>query len=196
MRPFTQFKTYLQRESFLTEEDCALFEPYLRTRNIAAKQHFVEEGKVCREIAFINSGVFRMYYLMDGKEVNSHFFFENEFAVDYDSFLEQKPSRYHIQAFEDAEVVCFNLETLEKAYAVSKNWEKFGRLIAEYTFKVTTRRVEGFLFMDAEQRYLQLQAHAPHILERIPLYHIASYLGLERESLSRLRKKIRDQHRL
>lgn len=50
--------------------------------------------------------------------------------------------------------------------------------------------------MDAEQRYLQLQAHAPNILERIPLYHIASYLGLERESLSRLRKKIRDQYRL
>jgi CRP-like cAMP-binding protein len=193
MSPFAQFKTYLQQKSFLSEADCQLFEPFLRTKKIAAKTHFLEEEKHCREIGFINSGVFRMYYLMDGKEVNSHFFFEDQFVVDYHSFLQHSPSRYYIQALEDAEIVCFNLETLEMAYHQSKNWERFGRLIAEQAYTTTTKRVESFLFLDGEQRYLQLLEEEPLLFERIPLYHIASYLGLERESLSRLRKKIRDQ---
>ena len=62
--------------------------------------------------------------------------------------------------------------------------------MAEYSYKLTTKRVEGFMFMDAEQRYLQMMREVPHLLERVPLYHLASYLGVERESLSRLRKKI------
>jgi CRP/FNR family transcriptional regulator len=72
----------------------------------------------------------------------------------------------------------------------SSFWERFGRMIAEQSYKLTTQRVESFLFLDGEQRYIDLLKNQSHILDRIPLYHIASYLGLERESLSRLRKKI------
>lgn len=196
MSEFLQFKTWLKQVSFLTEQDCALFQPFLKTKHVEAKHYFLEENKTCREIGFINSGVFRTYYLSDGKEINTHFAFENEFVVDYDSFLQQKTSRYFIQALEDAEIVTFNLETLQKAYNQSQNWERFGRIMAEYSYKITTNRVESFLFLNGEQRYMQLMEHEPHIFERIPLYHIASYLGLERESLSRLRKKITEKKRL
>jgi CRP/FNR family transcriptional regulator, anaerobic regulatory protein len=196
MSEFQQFKTWLKQVSFLTEQDCALFQPFLKTKRIEAKQHVLEENKICREIGFINSGAFRTYYLSDGKEINTHFAFDNEFVVDYDSFLQQKPSRYYIQALEDAEIVTFNLETLQMAYNQSQNWERFGRIIAEYSYKITTKRVESFLFLDGEQRYLQLMESEPHIFERVPLYHIASYLGLERESLSRLRKKITEKKRM
>jgi CRP/FNR family transcriptional regulator, anaerobic regulatory protein len=131
-----------------------------------------------------------MYYLSDGKEINTHFSFENEFVVNYHSFIEQTKSRYYIQALEDSEIVVFNLQTLLNAYNKSHNWERFGRMMAEYSYKVTTKRVESFMFMDAEQRYLQMTNETPHFINRIPLYHLASYLGIERESLSRLRKKI------
>jgi CRP/FNR family transcriptional regulator, anaerobic regulatory protein len=190
MSNFQQFKSWLQNVSFLTEQDCALFEPFLTTKKVENKQIILSEGQICKELGFINKGIFRIYYLSDGKEINTHFCFENEFVVDYDSFLEQKPSRYFIQALEDAEIVVFNLQTLQNAYNLSQNWERFGRIMAEYSYKTTTKRVESFLFMDGEQRYLKLIETQPHILNRIPLYHIASYLGLERESLSRLRKKI------
>jgi CRP-like cAMP-binding protein len=190
MNNLTQFKSWLKNVSFLTETDCNLFEPFLQTRQIKNKDIILREGQVCKELGFINNGAFRMYYLSDGKEINTHFSFENEFVVNYDSFLQEAPSRYFIQALEDAEIVTFNLPTLQSAYNQSQNWERFGRIMAEYSYKLTTKRVEGFMFMDAEQRYLQMIEEAPHFLERVPLYHLASYLGVERESLSRLRKKI------
>jgi CRP/FNR family transcriptional regulator, anaerobic regulatory protein len=190
MNNLTHFKSWLKNVSFLTEADCNLFEPFLQTRQIKNKDIILHEGQVCKELGFINNGAFRMYYLSDGKEINTHFSFENEFVVNYDSFLQEAPSRYFIQALEDAEIVTFNLQTLQNAYNQSQNWERFGRIMAEYSYKLTTKRVEGFMFMDAEQRYLQMMKETPHFLERVPLYHLASYLGVERESLSRLRKKI------
>lgn len=187
---FKQFKTWLKHVSFLTEADCSLFEPFLKTRKIAAKEYVLSAGKTCREIGFINHGSFRTFYLSDDKEINTHFVFENDFVVDYDSFLEAKPSRYCIQALEDSEIVTFNLQALLHAYDQSRNWERFGRVMAEKSYQMTTHRVESFLFLDGEQRYLDLLKNEPQIFDRIPLYHIASYLGMERESLSRLRKKI------
>lgn len=190
MNNFKIFKDWLTQVSFLTEEDCSLFEPFLKTKNYKAKEYFLSQGKICHEIGFVNKGCFRTYYLADGKEINTHFGFENEFITDYDSFLQGKPSRYFIQTLEEAEIVTFNLTALQNAYNQSQNWERFGRMIAEESYKLTTQRVESFLFLNGEQRYLDLLRNRPKMLERIPLYHIASYLGLERESLSRLRKKI------
>lgn len=196
MNEFKIFKDWLKKVSFLTEKDCSLFEPYLKARTFKAKEYFLNEGNICQEIGFIIKGCFRTYYLADGKEINTHFAFENEFVTDYDSFLQSKPSRYFIQALEDAEIVTFTLPALQNAYNQSQNWERFGRMIAEQSYKLTTQRVESFLFLDGEQRYLELLKNQPHIFDRIPLYRIASYLGLERESLSRLRKKIARKKRL
>jgi CRP/FNR family transcriptional regulator len=190
MSDFIIFKDWLTQVSFLTEQDCDLLQPYLKTKQVKHKEHFLTEGKTCQEIGFINKGYFRTYYLSNRKEINTQFNFENEFVVDYDSFLQEKPSRYFIQALEDTEIVTFNLQALQNAYAQSKNWERFGRIMAEQSYKLTAERVESFLFLDGEQRYLYLLKKHPYIFDRIPLYHIASYLGLERESLSRLRKKI------
>lgn len=190
MNNFKIFKNWLTQVPFLTEKDCDLFAPYLKSKSVNAKTYFLTEGNTCHEIGFIFKGCFRTYYLTDGKEINTQFVFENEFVTDYDSFLQKKPSRYYIQALEDSEIVTFGLAALQNAYDQSQNWERFGRMIAEKSYKQTTRRVESFLFLDGEQRYLELLKNQPHIFQRIPLYHIASYLGLERESLSRLRKKI------
>ena len=196
MNEFKLFKNWLKHVSFLTDQDCDLFQPHLKTKVLVEKEYFLTEGKTCFEIGFINKGAFRTYYLSDGKEINTQFVFENQFVVDYDSFIQQRPSKYNIQAMENTEIVTFNLSAMKNAYNQSKNWERFGRIMAEQSYKLTTERVESFLFMDGEQRYLDLLKNQAHILDRIPLYHIASYLGLERESLSRLRKKIARQQRL
>ncbi|MDX2247279.1 MAG: Crp/Fnr family transcriptional regulator [Bacteroidia bacterium] len=190
MSNFPKFKNWLTQVSFLTEEDCVMFEPFLRTKTYRNKSFFLVEGNICKEIGFINSGGFRTFYLQDGKEINTQFVFENQFVVDYDSFLQEKRSRYFIQATEDAEVVTFSLNTLQNAYQQSQNWERFGRIMAEESYKIVTRRVESFLFLDGKQRYQQLLENEPYLFDRLPLYHIASYLGLERESLSRLRRKM------
>jgi CRP-like cAMP-binding protein len=196
MQNFTTFKQWLTKASFLTDEDCALFERSLQVKKFHTGDHLVNEGEICLYIGFVNKGCFRTYYLKDGKEINTHFAFEYEFVTDYGSFLQRKPSRYFIEAIENSEIVAFNLSALEDAYSKSKNWERFGRIIAEQSYLESMRRVENFLFMDGKERYLDLVKNQPHILDRIPLYHIASYLGLERESLSRLRKQIKTDPRL
>lgn len=184
------FKEWLYQVPYLKEEDCALFESSLKIKTFKAKELFLNEGKICHVVGFVNKGCFRTYYLSDGKEINTHFTFEKEFVSDYDSFLQSKTSKYFIQALEDAEIVTFDLPTLQRAYDLSHNWERFGRMISEECYQQINQRVESFLFLNGEQRYLNLLSEKPHIFDRIPLYHIASYLGLERESLSRLRRKV------
>ncbi|MEZ4850548.1 MAG: Crp/Fnr family transcriptional regulator, partial [Bacteroidia bacterium] len=76
------------------------------------------------------------------------------------------------------------------AYDQSKNWERFGRIIAESAYAIATNRFESFLFLSARERYLQMLHDYPRFIHRIPLYHLASYLGIERESLSRIRKEL------
>ncbi len=190
MNDFLKIKLFLQNMSFITEDDFELFEPHLCTKKIKAKDFFLENNKICREIGFINTGTFRVFYLLDGKEINTRFCFENEFVVDYGSFLEQKPSKYSIQALSDTEIITLDLKNLQNTYNKSHNWERFGRVMAESSYQTTIQRVDDFLFLDGKQRYEQLLEKESHILEKVPLYHIASYLGLERESLSRLRKKL------
>lgn len=185
-----KFKNWLKTVQFLEEKDCELFADKLRNYNYSKDEFFLKEGQVCNMLGFVCSGSFRVYYLNDGKEINTQFIFENQFVVDYNSFLDNRSSRYYIQAMEESEIVCFDFETLNNAYRLSHNWERFGRIMAEYSSKEIARRVENFLFLNGEQRYLSLLENEPEILNRVPLYHVASYLGLERESLSRLRRKI------
>jgi CRP/FNR family transcriptional regulator len=150
----------------------------------------LKENQIVNEIAFIEKGVLRLYYLSDGKEINNHFFLENDYAVSYLDFLKNRPSRYYIQALDDCELLTFNAESLQIAYDSSKNWERFGRIIAESVYAIATNRFESFLFLSAKERYLQMLNDYPKFIQRIPLYHLASYLGIERESLSRIRKEI------
>jgi CRP-like cAMP-binding protein len=183
------FRAYIKGTSFITEADCAMFEPHLVYKKVKARENVLVEGAMSKDIFFIHKGVFRIFYLVDGKEVNTTFFFEHEFLAEYDSFLRNRPSRYFIQSVEDAELIGISRETLNQGYDVSKNWERFGRIMAEACYQKVTDRMESFLFLNGDQRYKMLLENEPRILKRIPLYHIASYLGLERESLSRLRRK-------
>lgn len=189
-------KNWVRKFAFLTEEDCLLFEPHLKVKTYLPKALFLEEGKVCSEIGFIVKGCFRVYYLSEGKEINIHFAFEEDFITEYGSFLQGKPSRYFIQALEESQIVAFSAAALQKIYTQSHNWERFGRIMAEQSYQVAKQRTESFLFLNGEQRYLDLLRQRPSIFERVPLYHIASYLGLERESLSRLRRKIARRSKL
>lgn len=184
------FKIQIRKVTDFSEEECSMFVPYLKKKELKKGEFLLKEGQAVREIAFIEKGAFRIYHLMEGKEINNHFFLENEYVVSYLDFLKDRPSRYYIQALEDSEVYSFSSQSLQLAYDQSKNWERFGRLIAESVYATATNRFESFLFLSAKERYLQMMKDYPLFLQRIPLYHLASYLGVERESLSRIRKEI------
>lgn len=187
---FDEFKKSIQRVYPLSDPDCEMFRDAFVAKRFKKNEVWTVPGQICREIGFLARGVFRMYYLKDGKEINAHFFFETEFVTAYQSFLSQTPSGCYISALEDSELVVFQHHKLQDAYDRSHTWERFGRLVSETCYLDAMNRSESFLFKNGEQRYLELLQSHPHIFRRVPLYHIASYLGLERETLSRLRKKI------
>ena len=184
------FKIQIRKISEFSDEECQLFLPDLNRKVLKKGDYLLQEGQRSSEIAFIEKGILRLFYLSDGKEINNHFFLENDYAVSYLDFLKDRPSRYYIQVLEDCELYTFNAESLRKAYNKSKNWERFGRIIAESVYAIATNRFESFLFLSAKERYMQMIHDYPNFIERIPLYHLASYLGIERESLSRIRKEI------
>ncbi len=184
------FKIQIRKITDFSEDECSMFIPYLKRKVLKKGEFLIKEGQLVNEIAFVEKGALRIYYLSEGKEINSHFFLENDYAVPYLDFLKGRPSRYFIQALEDCELFTFSAESLQIAYNKSKNWERFGRIIAESAYAIATNRFESFLFLSAKERYLQMLNDYPRFIQRIPLYHIASYLGIERESLSRIRKEI------
>ena len=184
------FKIQIRKITDFSEDECAIFIPYLKRKTLKKGEFFLKEGKISNEIAFIEKGILRLFYLSEGKEINNYFFLENDYAVSYLDFLKNRASRYYIQALEDCELFTFNAQSLQIAYDNSKNWERFGRIIAESVYAIATNRFESFLFLSAKERYLQMIKDYPRFIERIPLYHIASYLGIERESLSRIRKDL------
>ncbi|OHX64419.1 Crp/Fnr family transcriptional regulator [Flammeovirga pacifica] len=184
------FKIQIRKVTDFSEDECSMFIPSLRRKILKKGEYLLKEGQKVNEIAFVEKGALRFYCVSDGKEINNHFFLENDYAVSYLDFLKNTSSRYYIQALEDCELFTFNSKSLQKAYESSKNWERFGRIIAESVYAIATNRFESFLFLSAKERYLQMIQDYPQFIQRIPLYHLASYLGIERESLSRIRKEI------
>jgi CRP-like cAMP-binding protein len=153
---------------------------------------FNMQTMVCNDLGLIVKGIFRIYYRdPDTKEDKNIFFFsEDQFVVSFRSFVSRNPCWYFIEAMEDSEICFISYKDLNGLYETHPNWGTFGRLLAELFFTIAQTRTEEFIFFSHEQRYLRLLERHPDIVERIPAYHISSYLGITNPSLSRIRKRV------
>ena len=183
---------HLTNFAALTEKDLADSEIYWKTRKIKKGDFFNMQYVVCNDLGLVVKGIFRIYYSdpETSEEKNIFFFSENQFIVSFRSFITRKACHYFIQALEDAEIVYITYRDLTGLYETHRNWAKFGRLLAELFFAYSQTRTEEFLFNSHEERYIRLLDEHPNIINRIPAYHISSYLGITNPSLSRIRKRI------
>ena len=155
-----------------------------------AKGHLLhKEGNVCRKLFFIQTGLARIFYYKDGKDITTSFVTENTFTTAVDSFFEQKPSRYNIELLEPSTVSSIGYDDLMRLFKESHAIERFGRMITTEFLKAYAERLTAIQFQTAAERYTALQTRHPSILSRVALGHIASYLGITQETLSRLRAK-------
>ena len=178
----------------LTDEELEFVKPNISILKLKKKQILIYENEIQKSIAFIYSGLIRSYFIDEnGKEINNAFFSENEFVTDYLSFIKQQKTKYTFECLEDCILISIPFETVEIAYDKYKNFANFGRKIAEWALENRTKKYESFLFETAEERYLRFFAENKPIMNRISLSHLASYLGIERQSLSRIRSKILSQ---
>ena len=176
----------------LLNEEAKQFSRSILTLETYEKNDFVyKNGAIQRKIGYVGKGLFRKYYINDkGKKINTGFICEGGYATDYPSFLKQKPTKYYIECLEPSIIVNMSYEDLQEVYDRSKGNEMYGRLIAEQVLIRETDRVESLLFESAEQRYVNFVAENKELLNRISLTHLASFLGIERQSLSRIRSNL------
>ena len=175
----------------LTDNDWALLQPHLQERTLKKGKLFAEEGKIGKEVGMIVSGTMRHYYTRDGEEKSTYFYFENALVGPYISCITQQPSQVSIDALVDTELIVFPYSRLKEAFDISKAWERFGRLLAEWALIGVEERMAGLLMQSPEERYLQLlNSNKQKIIERIPQHLIANYLGVTSVSLSRIRNRV------
>ncbi len=181
----------------MSEETFRLSANFWREKSFKKGELFNGYQNVCQELGFVMTGTFRSYIIdqKSGDEKNIFFFSKNGFVTAYKSFVRQIPCNYYTEALTDAQIVVINLFALKKLYKQSHEWECFGRLIAEMAANVVIDRVESFLLKSPEERYLDLIDAHPELYEKVPLYHISSYLGIQGPSLSRIRKRLVDKGR-
>jgi CRP/FNR family transcriptional regulator, anaerobic regulatory protein len=154
------------------------------------KQWLHRAGQVARQMYFIDKGAVRGYFLLpDGRDVSCYFGFEGHFACAVDSFVSGTPSIYYIEAIEDTVVYSISIEHLEELYDRHHAMERFGRLVIQQEYLALSNQHQSMQFMTAEQRYLQLLEKYPHVVQRVSIKDIASFLGINQETLSRIRSK-------
>lgn len=153
-----------------------------------AKGHDLQPiGHTCRTIYINVQGLLRIYYLKDGIDITESFEKENSVVARVESLFSGRASRKGIQAVEDTAFVAISAPPLFELYDQYPSIERMFRKVFETGYVKTVNRLESLQFHTAEERYQQLLAEDPALLQRAPLKHIASYLGMTQVSLSRIR---------
>lgn len=176
----------------MSEEAFDLSSTYWHEKSFKKGELFNNYKNVCKELGYVIEGTFRSYVIdyKSGEDKNIFFFSRKGFVTAYKSFVRQIPCEYYTEALTDAHIVCINIFDLQKLYKQSHEWERFGRLTAEMAANIVIERTESFLLKSPEERYLELIETHPELNDKVPLYHISSYLGIQGPSLSRIRKRI------
>ncbi|WP_245770864.1 Crp/Fnr family transcriptional regulator [Mucilaginibacter polytrichastri] len=151
---------------------------------------FLEEGRICKHVGFVAKGLMRFYINQDGEENIYDFSQENEFVCNYESFLPQIPSSKNIQALEDSIVFVISHADLQLFYANVEGGERFGRVAIESVFVKLLQDISALYAETPELRYERFLKYHADLQQRISQYHIASFVGVKPQSLSRIRKRI------
>ncbi len=148
----------------------------------------VKEGQHSDKAYFIVSGSTRAYYLNDGKDITDWFAFENDFICAINSFFQNIPSPHYIEVLEDTKLLVISRDDIMKLSDKYHDFERLTNRVATKTMLKLQARIVSMQFQSAEQKYQNILLAYPNITQRVPLTHIASYIGITLETLSRIRK--------
>ncbi|WP_375563046.1 Crp/Fnr family transcriptional regulator [Bernardetia sp. OM2101] len=185
------YALYLEQLSHSTPEEKDFIKNHLTIQRLDKGEFFLESGEIQKEMGFICQGLIRRYFINEqGDEITTGFTKENQYITDYPAFIRQKPTKYFLQSLEPCIIIKLPYSTIQESYKKFKNSEMQGRFIAEMVLTVLSDRVESFLFNTAEERYLKFISENPELIQRVSLTHLSSFLGIKRQSLSRIRNKM------
>jgi len=174
----------------LTESEWLVFSESFIVKHYKKGEYLLKADDLCDYVGFVDKGFFTFFYLIEGVQHIRGFFFPNEFISNYSCFLLENKSKFNIQALEDSSVTLIHRDALFRSYKKLPKVQELSRNIVENLYIEVSEKYESFFLKTAEERYLELINSRPTIIQRIPQYMIASYLGITPEGLSRIRKRL------
>jgi CRP-like cAMP-binding protein len=183
-------RSYFKKYTEFTEGDWLIFSSKLKRQNFPKNALLLEKGQIENYLSFVEKGAVRYYIPGESNDITLEFTFENDFIGAYDSFLTRKPSAYNVVTITPTVLWRLTYDDAQTIYRETENGNLIGRLASEALFLEKSKRELSLLTDSAEQRYLNLFKEQPAIIKNIPLRHIASYIGITPQALSRIRKRI------
>jgi len=172
-----------------TEED--FLTSRLSSRKYLKGQYILQQGDISQTECFIISGCTKMFYLDDnGQEHIIMFSIEDWWTSDLGSFISQTPSDFNVQCLENTEIIQFSYDNIEEIFSKIPKLERFFRKIIEKAFVASQKRIIRNFSLTAKERYVIFRNSYPKIEQRIPQYMIASYLGITKEFLSKIKSQL------
>ncbi len=187
--PFHVLRSVMDMLVSPTEDEWAVFREAFRERRIDRNQVYLHAGDVAGSVGFVASGLFRIVYTVDGDERTKDFQHEGQFTGSLASLLIGAPARFSVVAMEPSVLLEIKRERLFDLSDRFPVWDRMRRNYAEQLFLYKEAREASLLLDSPEERYLQFIRERPDLLQRVPLRHIASYLGITPEALSRIRRR-------
>ncbi|MBP2616329.1 Crp/Fnr family transcriptional regulator [Chryseobacterium jejuense] len=181
--------TYIRSLTPFSDESWNLLHPALTKKQYKKNELILKEGEICKSLFYIDKGYCKSYYEIDGVTKNTDFFFENEMATNIGSFGGGIPSEFNIAACEELHVVVFDKEIL---FTIAQQYIEIESLGRHCIRQFATKQEEFanlFKLYSAQERLEYLEKKYPQMLQRVPLTQLASFLGVARETLSRIRKR-------
>ena len=179
-----------RRYSTMTHDELDMLESILVPMKFAKGDTILREGDVCRHIYWIVKGLVRQFYYKNKKEVTEYMATENTICMSIESLFREQPSRQIIQALEPTTLYALPMHELEATAMKSVNIQMLYRKILEESLIISQHRADMLRFESAQDRYRLLVKHSPQLVLRAPLVHIASYLQMTPETLSRVRTSV------
>ena len=185
---------HLQQEYNASDEDCRKIIPLFEPLEVRKNHHLYRSGEIVRHVYFVEQGCLRQYYINNnGEERTIYFKTENGWCSELVSFLDNKPTELYVQALENGKLQCINQKNWVYAVTQIRSFTiGFIRAQQDTNYMLKKRLAEATV-ETPEEKYRRFIKEEPLLLQRIPLYHIAAYLSMTPETLSRIRKKITDR---
>lgn len=174
----------------LSSEEALAFAECIPIKSFKKGEVLLREGQVSRDSYFVIEGCVRKYYILDGEERTTEFYVEDESVASLQSYKNKTSANHYFECVEDCRLAVLNYEKEQELFNRVPKYESLCRMAMESDFGEQQEALDKFIISSPEERYKNLIETRPDLLQRVPQYHLASYLGVKPESLSRIRKRI------